>query len=200
MDLKSNKISNIKINTVIPREGANHRKKSARVKVYECKLCLIQVPCQDTLNNHMRGKDHIKRVNQLQESRRQRGEVSGEADEPGYRTGPLEMARLKDDEREELGRLRLENEILKKKVQQYKEEREKCVREHGTTEVAELRRLVKECREKHLRQGLLGFKREVKEEHQPSTSHVRRVKVEHRVKTEEYWEHDVVDIDLTEFD
>ena len=102
------------------KEGANHKKKSSRVAVYECKLCLIKVPCQDTLNSHMRGKDHIKRVNQLAESRRARGEVGEkEEEEVGYKTGPLEMMKLRNDEREELGRLRRENEILRTKVQQY---------------------------------------------------------------------------------
>merc|ERR1719446_995912 len=52
------------------KEGANHKKKSTKVQRYQCKLCLIEVPCQDTLDNHMRGKDHIKREKQLQEQRR----------------------------------------------------------------------------------------------------------------------------------
>ena len=28
------------------KEGANHKKKSAKVQRFECKLCLIEVPCQ----------------------------------------------------------------------------------------------------------------------------------------------------------
>jgi len=149
------------------KEGANHRKKSARVAVYECKLCLIRVPCQDTLNNHMRGKDHIKRANQLHENRRQRGEVNEDSEE-GYKIGPLEMFKLRDDEKEELNRLRRENEILKKKVAQYKAERERSVREHGM-EVEELRRRVREL--------------EREDRDRPSTSHVKR-EPGHRVKTE----------------
>ena len=43
------------------KDGANHQKKSGKIKRYERKLCLIQVPCEDTLNNHMRGKDHLKK-------------------------------------------------------------------------------------------------------------------------------------------
>ena len=39
------------------KEGANHKKKSTKVQRYQCKLCLIEVPCQDTLDNHMRGRD-----------------------------------------------------------------------------------------------------------------------------------------------
>ena len=169
------------------KEGANHRKKSARVLVFECKLCLIKVPCQATLNNHMKGKDHIKRANQLQESRRLRGELT-----EGYRTGPLEMARLMDDEREELGKLRRENEILKKKVQQYHGMIRKCVREHGTTQLNDLRQQVKFCRENHARPEL-GVKRESqdRDRDQPSTSFVKTESGPSRVKyEEEYFEED----------
>ena len=89
------------------KEGAEHLKRTAKVMVFECKLCHVNVPCQDTLNNHMRGKDHIKREKQLMESRKQRGEVP--AEEGGYRTGPLEMAMLSENEREE--RVEIEIEI-----------------------------------------------------------------------------------------
>ena len=58
------------------KEGANHKKKSAKVQRFWCKLCRVQVTCQDTLNNHMRGKDHIKRV---AEQRRLRGGDDEEA-------------------------------------------------------------------------------------------------------------------------
>ena len=133
------------------KEGANHKKKSSRVAVYECKLCLIKVPCQDTLNSHMRGKDHIKRVNQLAETRRARGELGQEeeGETVGYKTGPLEMMKLRDDEREELGRLRRENGILRTKVQQYIQEKEQATRE-----LEELRRLARNCRDNHQPAGL----------------------------------------------
>ena len=170
------------------KEGANHRKKSARVSVFECKLCLIKVPCQDTLNSHMKGKDHIKRANQLQETRRLRGELTEGTE--GYRTGPLEMARLRDDEREELDKLRRENEILKKKVQQYQAERKRCVREHGTTELNDLRQRVKFCRENHARPEV-RVKRESQDRDQPSTSFVKTESGPSRVKyEEEYFEED----------
>ena len=110
------------------KEGANHKKKSAKVQRFRCQLCLIEVPCQDTLNNHMRGKDHVKRV---AEQRRLRGGDDEEATEGGYKTGPVEMAKLANNELEKLKQLRLENSVLKKKVAQYQKERQKCVREHG---------------------------------------------------------------------
>ena len=46
----------------VQKDGVKHKKRSAKVAVFECKLCWIKVPCQDTLNNHMRGTNHLKRV------------------------------------------------------------------------------------------------------------------------------------------
>merc|ERR1712130_425608 len=66
------------------KEGANHKKKSTKVQRYQCKLCLIEVPCQDTLDNLMKGKDHIKRKMQL-----------GEAEGKGRRGGKFRW-RLQD--------------------------------------------------------------------------------------------------------
>ena len=174
------------------REGANHKKKSSRVAVFECQLCLIKVPCQDTLNSHMRGKDHIKRVNQLTEARRKARAEAGqqqqqeEEEELGYKTGPLEMMKLRDDEREELGRLRRENEILRTKVGRYVREREQTRRE-----LEELRREVRRCRDN----TQVSLKRETEETNRPSTSQVKR---EPGLKAE-YFEHgdEDIDIDLT---
>ena len=131
------------------KDGANHQKKSGKIKRYECKLCLIQVPCEDTLNNHMRSKDHLKREKQLAESRRLRGEEDSGIE--GYKTGPLEMKKLNNDEYEELQRLRTENKILKTKVEDYKRKIEKCTREHGGSQVAELVKYKQWCLEKHIR-------------------------------------------------
>eukprot|EP00092_Neocalanus_flemingeri_P008772 GFUD01009445.1.p1 GENE.GFUD01009445.1~~GFUD01009445.1.p1 ORF type:complete len:463 (+),score=149.43 GFUD01009445.1:53-1390(+) len=162
------------------KEGANHKKKSAKVQRFQCKLCLIEVPCQDTLDNHMRGKDHIKREMQLQEQRKERGD-GDESVGGGYKTGPREMAKLNNSEMEELSKLRHMVKILQNKVKQYQTEKEKCVREHGTQEVRELREKVKWCQEVHIRpkeferKGIF-CKREEGEDDQPSTSH--RVKQE----------------------
>ena len=132
------------------KEGANHKKKSAKVQRYQCKLCLIEVPCQDTLDNHMRGKDHIKRQMQLQEQRRERGEGE-ESVTGGYKTGPREMAKLSNSEREELVQLRKQNKILQDKVKDYQIEKARMKREFGTQEVKELREYKKWCQEKHIR-------------------------------------------------
>jgi len=171
------------------KEGANHKKKSAKVQRYQCKLCLIEVPCQDTLDNHMRGKDHIKRQMQLEEQRKVRGE--GAEDEPrGYKTGPREMAKLSNSEKEELLRLRQENKILKDKVKQYRIEKDALVKEFGTQEVKELREKVRWCQEVHIRpkeferKGIF-CKKEAGEDYQPSTSHRIKYELDHSsVKTE----------------
>ena len=85
----------------------------------------------------------------------ERDEVTDDS-EKGYQIGPMEMLKLGDDEMEELKRLRRENEILKKKVAQYKVERETCVREHG--ELEELRRRVRDLeREKEDRNRFTSY-------------------------------------------
>jgi len=167
------------------KEGANHKKKSAKVQRFQCTLCLIEVPCQDTLDNHMRGKDHVKRQMQLLEQRRTRG---GQEEESligqGYKTGPIEMAKLNNSEKEELVQLRNRVKILQDKVKQYQTEKAKCVRDHGTEEVKELRDKVRRCQEDHIRpmefdrKGLF-CKREAVADDQPSTSS--------RVKQERGW-------------
>merc|ERR1719452_22386 len=163
------------------KEGANHKKKSAKVQRFQCTLCLIEVPCQDTLDNHMRGKDHIKRQMQLQEQRRERGDVDEIQVGVGYKTGPREMAKLSSSETEELVQLRHKVKILQNKVKQYQAEKAKCVNEHGTQEIKELREKVKWCQEVHIRpkeferKGIF-CKREDFDDYQPSTS--RRFKQE----------------------
>ena len=87
-------------------EGAKHKRMCAQVQCFRCDLCFISVPCRATLDNHMRGKDHIKRVMQLEEERKRNGEVVAWEDCGGYRVGPSEMAKLEQNEREELESLR----------------------------------------------------------------------------------------------
>lgn len=125
------------------KEGANHKKMSAKVQRFRCDLCLIDVPCRDTLDNHMRGKDHIKRVKQLEEQRREKGEVVDEEGTRGYRTGPREMAKLEQTEREELEQLRKTVKTLRDKVQEQNKKLAKCRQEHGTADMVELRKKVK---------------------------------------------------------
>jgi len=155
------------------KEGANHKKKSAKVQRFECKLCLIEVPCQDTLDNHMRGKDHIKRANQLEEQRRLRGGHDPDNDRIGYKTGPGEMAKLNNDEFEELKKLRQENKILKQKIKDYQQFKQKCLNEHGKEEFEALKEHKRFCLENHIR----------------PKEHDRKglfVKSEHYVKSEYY--------------
>merc|ERR1719369_315035 len=103
------------------KEGKNHKKKSGKVKRFNCKICLIDVTCQDTLDNHMKGKDHIKRAQQMNERRRRMGIEVEEHD--GFKTGPLEMAKLDPNEREELDSLRKQVRTLQEKVKSLQEAR-----------------------------------------------------------------------------
>ena len=146
----------------VHKEGKEHRRRSVKVPVYECKLCLISVPCQDTLDNHMKGKDHLKRVKELNETRKARGETTG-GEDGGYMTGPLEMARLSNNEKEELLRLRKENSILQGKCKEGLKEREQLKEQ--------LRRQARFCRDNH--QEDRKPKKEQKEE-KPSPSHLQR--------------------------
>ena len=101
------------------KNGKNHNKKSAKVYRFECHLCLVTVTSQSSLDDHMRGKSHIKAVKQLEEQRRKRGEIDLDEESIGYKTGPAEMAKLKNDEYEELVKLRQENKILKNEMKDY---------------------------------------------------------------------------------
>ena len=128
------------------------------VETFACSVCRVSAPCQFTLNNHLEGKDHLKRVKEIQESRKLRGKE----EKGGYRTGPLEMTRLRETEREELERLRRHNNILKMKLEGFK-------REESVEEQEKLMRQVRFCRENHGRQEHF-YKRETQSEDQkPST-------------------------------
>jgi len=163
------------------KQGKNHKKKSAKVQRFHCPLCMVDVPCQDTLNNHMMGKDHIKREKQLAEKRKQRGELDADENDSGYKVGPLEMAKLKDDQEEENKRLRIENQNLRAKLAEYQDKNKKCVREHGNME--DFRKFKQYYLDNHVRPGQLarGGIHVKKEELLDSG----RVKEEPRVKSEQ---------------
>ena len=111
------------------QEGKEHRRRSGKVPVFECKLCLVKVPCQDTLDNHMRGKTHLKRAKELTEARKARGETTEREEDVGYMTGPLEMARLTNNEKEELSRLRKDHAILQGRYKELLQERDQLRRQ-----------------------------------------------------------------------
>ena len=127
----------------VHKEGANHKKKFAKVQRFYCPLCLVQASSQETLDNHMRGKEHIKRVMERDERRRLQGRGGDDldGDNSGYRTGPREMARLSIDDFEELEKLRMENTILKRKLEEY---------------IDELKRQKQICHEKHIDKTDIG--------------------------------------------
>ena len=169
------------------KEGANHKKKSAKVQRFRCQLCLIEVPCQDTLNNHMKGKDHIKREKQLAEQRKQRGDYNADDGDSGYKVGPMEMAKLKDDQEEENKRLRLEVKNLRAKLKEYQDKQRKCIREHGNME--DYRKYKQYYLDNYVRpeqfaRGGIHVKKEEPID-SASTSGFSRAKEEPRVKEEE---------------
>ena len=113
------------------KNGKNHNKKIAKVYRFECHLCLVTVTSQSSLDDHMKGKSHIKAVKQLEEQRRKRGEIDQDEDSIGYKTGPAEMAKLKNDEFEELVKLRQENKILKNEMKDYQKLKQQFLKGQG---------------------------------------------------------------------
>ena len=156
------------------KEGKEHQRRTAKVEVFECNLCRITVPCQVTLDNHMRGKDHIKRAAERREARKARGEITG-TEEGGYRTGPMEMARLNNNEREELARLRKEHAILQEKYKMILREREQW------------RRQARFCSDNHHHQEDRKTKMEP-EEQRPSTSRLHKDEYFEYEEKDEYFE------------
>ena len=69
----------------------------------------------------------------------------------GYKTGPLEMKKLNDDEYEELKKLKMENRILETKVEGYKKKIEKCTREQGGSKMEDLVKYKQWYTEMHIR-------------------------------------------------
>ena len=70
----------------------------------------------------------------------------------------MELAKLANNELEELKQLRLENSVLKKKVAEYQKERQKCVREHGK-DYEKSKRAKQFCLENHIRTKELAKRR-----------------------------------------
>ena len=58
-------------NMQVYMDSGKHRRLAEKVSSFRCDLCHITVTCQATLNSHMRGKNHIKRVKQLEEHRKE---------------------------------------------------------------------------------------------------------------------------------
>ena len=169
------------------KEGANHKKKSAPVQRFQCQLCHIKVTCQDTLNNHMRGMSHLKKVADLAEQRKRRGDYDAEEDDSGYKVGPIEMAKLKDNQEEENKRLKLENQNLRAMLVEYQDKHKKCVREHGNME--DFRKYKQYYLDNHVRPEQLARSGILVKKEEPlvsaSTSGLEKVKEEPRVKREQ---------------
>ena len=123
------------------KSGSKHQKRFKPVKRYHCDLCQVDVTCQVTLNNHMRGRDHLKRKCELMEKRKERGQLSMEDNEQGYKTGPLEMVQLNKSDYEELANLKVQNKNLQRMVKEYQEKYRKCD--------TELKAYKKWCQEEH---------------------------------------------------
>ena len=88
-----------------------------------CEVCNLQVTCQDTLENHRRGRDHIKR-----ELKRREEEARLLAGGGGGGGSDADMIELRRNRREELALLREEVRQLRFLCKNF---RAVCEEEHG---------------------------------------------------------------------
>jgi len=101
-------------------------------KGIECTLCKISVPCEETFETHLQGKDHNKRAMQHEEKLMNEGELPRDG-RFGYKIGPSEMAKLSPDEQMRLDQLRKDNANISRTVQELEDKVELCERNHSTT-------------------------------------------------------------------
>lgn len=80
---------------------------------YRCAVCLVEVPCADTLASHLRGKDHMKRCKQVEERAKAGKDPTSWAAQRARRAREPTHG-----EREELEALRREKAELQREVSQ----------------------------------------------------------------------------------
>ena len=83
------------------------------VPQYRCAVCLVEVPCADTLASHLRGKDHMKRCKQVEERAKAGKDPTSWAAQRARRAREPTHG-----EREELEALRREKAELQREVGQ----------------------------------------------------------------------------------
>lgn len=113
---------------------------------YRCSLCLIDVPSKETLDKHIRGKDHIKREKQIQEQRKDKVNIN-DVGGYGFKTGPNEIIKLSHTEREELEQHRKTIKSLQAEVQENNLLLAQCKKEHG---VVDMQRKIHWCQDNHM--------------------------------------------------
>merc|ERR1740129_1456293 len=126
----------------------NHKKKSDKVVRHHCSICLIDVTCRDTLENHMEGKDHIKRAQQLAEQKRRMGQRSA-LDEDDQEA--VQESKSSEEYRKEVADLKKQLKILQNKVKELQEYKKFCKDTHENKDFKELLELKRYCIENHQR-------------------------------------------------
>ena len=91
------------------------KKKSNKVVRHHCDICLIDVTCRDTLENHKKGKDHIKRAQQIAEQKRRMGQRSSLDDDVG---DAVQDTKSTEEYRKEVTDLKRQLKILQDKVKE----------------------------------------------------------------------------------
>jgi len=122
---------------------------SPSARKYVCEICVVEVPCYDTLVKHKRGKEHIKREKDLEERRKKDGpgdHAWAESKKP-VAVGQYKGCEMHDNEREELNDLRAQKLFLQAKVKENLKELNECHKEHQ-----QIVKKAEEC-ERHHEQG-----------------------------------------------
>jgi len=117
---------------------------------YRCEICVVDVPCYDTLVKHKLGKDHIKREKDLEERRKKDGlgdHTWAESKKPVGHYGGFEMHA---SDREELIALRAEKTRLQAEVQENMKALKVCNKDH-----LQIVRKAEECERHHSQGGRL---------------------------------------------
>lgn len=142
-----------------------------------CEICMISVPDRQTLETHLNGKDHIKRVKQAEEMQiKERKETRSER--YGYQTGPAAMERLTGDEMKQMKELEQNNMNLRRMLKEVEKKRQECSMHHGN--LRERQKELEEAQRKkaELVRVVMNLRDECKDLNQPGIKSGKRIKMQ----------------------
>merc|ERR1719186_1510394 len=147
-----------------------------KVVRYHCHICLIDVTCRDSLENHKKGADHIRRAKQQAEKRKRMGE--------GELEGMQDSKSLEEYKKESYD-LKRQLKILQGKVKQLQEDKRVCKDTHEDKDLEELRELKRNCIENHQRP--IELRKPDKQERNPRSVKSKRRRSYHESDEDTKW-------------
>eukprot|EP00088_Acartia_fossae_P055423 TRINITY_DN64287_c0_g1_i1.p1 TRINITY_DN64287_c0_g1~~TRINITY_DN64287_c0_g1_i1.p1 ORF type:complete len:182 (-),score=29.95 TRINITY_DN64287_c0_g1_i1:51-596(-) len=157
--------------------------------LFHCKVCMVSVPTLETIRNHLRGKEHIKRRKQAEERNISEGKLPRDG-RFGYRTGPEEMAKLTSDERRQMNDLTIANENLRRLIQNAEKKNEHCRKNHGHMKTLQEKLEQLKAKKFQLQQKNQELVEELKDLDQPGIKKKKRNRGQHSEEEREYAEFD----------